>query len=131
MVYTYICAFFGLGLLVFMVVALIVLAIGLIFDSDFAMTIGCIVAALMLICGIGYWVFDLPSRKEIYDYGIEHGYTFYIDGQEVDPNLIDPYNYRHINLPDDENERIIIASTKQIRAPGLNPEIFIDKNSFL
>ena len=111
MVYTYTCAILGLGMLIFMVVAIATFFIGTIFYNDLCISIGCIATALMIICGVGYWAFDLPSRKEIYNYGIERGYTFYIDGQEVDPSLIDPYDYRHINLPDDENERIIIAST--------------------
>ena len=111
MIYTYIYAFLGLGWLIFIAVALIAYVIGLILDNDFIMSIGFAATVLMVICGVGYCIFDIPSRKELYNYGIEHGYTFYIDGQEVDPNLIDPCDYRHINFPDDENERIIIAST--------------------
>jgi predicted membrane channel-forming protein YqfA (hemolysin III family) len=111
MIYTYIYAFLGLGWLVFIAVALIAYVIGLIFDNDFMMSVGFTATVLMFVCGVGYYIFKLPSQKEIYNYGVEHGYTFYIDGREVDPNFIDPYDYIHINLPDDENQRIIIAST--------------------
>ena len=111
MVYTYTCALLGFGLLVFMGVAFVSMIISMVFYNDIATKIGIVAITLMLICGIGYCIFDYPSRKEIYNYGVERGYTFYVDGQEVDPSVIDPYDYRHINLPDDENQRIIIAST--------------------
>ena len=63
-----------------------------------------------LIIMLGSCACDEVERENKIEYSLEHNYTCYIDGEEVDPSLIDIDNYRHITF-DDENERIIIAST--------------------
>ena len=61
MIYTYIYAFLVLGWLVFIAVALIAYVIGLIFDNDFMMSVGFTATVLMVVCGVGYCIFELPS----------------------------------------------------------------------
>lgn len=62
-----------------------------------------------LFSGITSCTCDEIEKENKIQYSLEHNYSCYIDGEEVDPSLINFNHYRHITF-DDENERIIIAS---------------------
>ena len=91
----------------------LVFIIGLIIfvtGNEFCELLFTVLCFTCLITLIGSYTCDEIERENKIEYSLEHNYTCYIDGEEVDPSLIDLDSYRHITF-DDENERIIIAST--------------------
>ena len=92
------------------ILSIIIGLIALCTGSEFCEILFTVLFFTYLITMIGSCTCDEMERENKIEYSLEHNYTCYIDGEEVDPSLIDIDNYRHITF-DDENERIIIAST--------------------
>lgn len=92
------------------VLAFIIGLVIIVTGNEFCEILFAVLFFTCLIIMIGSCTCDEVERENKIEYSLEHNYTCYIDGEEVDPSLIDIDSYRHITF-DDENERIIIAST--------------------
>ena len=97
---------FGIMIAGAVIVFLIFIGVSLHKDEFLYLVIGAIstvVVATVGSLGIGlYYEKDIDARRN------ELGYVYYIDGQEVDRNLIDLHQYR-ISY-DDENKRAYMTS---------------------
>ena len=79
-------------------------------ENEYCIFLSAVLFFTFLFSAITSCTCDEIERDNKIKYSLEHNYTYYIDGEEVDPSLIDIDCYRHITF-DDENGRVMIAST--------------------